>query len=429
MSNKTLLIKLSNYPEVFELLIKCDQEEIEKISKMLDWSTTLVSNIQKYNSNIFNLLEKTQIDDRKHIKKIINWSTVFISQMLKSDRSIIDVLNKIDVDDRSNLKDMLEWSTTLSALLSKDHSILEFLIKLSEKDKFDLSDIIEWSPSTVSLVKNNLTFFKFLSGLVNDEIVLFKQLLAWHNSTFRRLFEDNKAPSPDYKTQILSLYHMWDIVVDQEQFFKSYLSVCDASKKINYNMLDAFSKGQINSKAWLVSELSKLDIDLGNMWTLCGWVGSLAYIVNNAKTKLKFNHIRSFDIDGKCAGLADQLNKAALLDNWRFKASTLDVNSMYYVDYKFATQKSDGTVQYIQESADTVINTSCDHMDKNTWWERIPSGTLVVLQNNNFLEKTEHVNTVASLAEFKNRYPMHNILYEGELDCDLYVRYMLIGRK
>jgi hypothetical protein len=428
-TNRSALIKLSNYPQVIELLTKCNSDEIKKLSSTLQWSAALLGNIQKYNGSIFGFLEKIQDVDKEHFKHLIKCPTAFISQLLKTDNTVIDLLNKIELDNRQHLKTMLEWSTTLTALLAKDKTVIEFLVKLSEQDKYDVSEIVNWAPSTVSLFKNNSDFFKFLSTLNKGELEFLGTMFNWSSSTFYQLIDNDKKVVGEYKTHMLSLYRVWDIVQDQEQFFKSYMSVFNAAKKIDYDMLDAFSNGQIDSKFWLLTELDKLGLDLGNVWTLCGWIGSLAYIINNSKNNLKLNHIRSFDIDNRCASLADQLNKTALLDNWKFKASTLDVNSIRYNDYKFATSKSDGTVQYIYESANTVINTSCDHMDRNTWWERIPSGTLVVLQNNNFLEKEEHVNIVTSLGEFKNRYPMHSVLYEGELDCNLYTRYMLIGRK
>ncbi len=216
---------------------------------------------------------------------------------------------------------------------------------------------------------------------------------------------------------------------DQEKFFKLYMSIVKAAKQREYDITDAFSNGQIESKIWLIRELEKVSDNLGNVWTLCGWIGTLAYLIKNTNNRLIYNNIRSFDIDDRCAGLSEILNKDMLLNNWKFKSSTIDVNSMRFTDYKFPTLKSDGSIQYIQESANTVINTSCDHMDKNIWWERVPTGTLVVLQNNNFATADDHVNTVTSIREFKNKYPMHELLFEGELECDLYTRFMLIGKK
>ena len=92
--------------------------------------------------------------------------------------------------------------------------------------------------------------------------------------------------------------------------------------------------------------------------------------------------------------------------------------------------KYDGTEQNVWESADTVINTSCDHMGSDdAWWDNIPQGKLVILQNNDWYENDQHNNSMQDIAAFKSKYPMGELLYEGELDLTLYTRFMLIGRK
>ena len=123
-------------------------------------------------------------------------------------------------------------------------------------------------------------------------------------------------------------------------------------------------------------------------------------------------------------------NKAWVKDGWQFKASTLDVNSISYDNFAYDTIKYDGTAQRVTDTADTIINTSCDHMGlDDSWWTNIPSGRLIILQNNDWHENDQHNNSVNSLNEFKAMYPMQELLYEGELDLTLYTRYMLIGRK
>jgi hypothetical protein len=265
---------------------------------------------------------------------------------------------------------------------------------------------------------------KFLASLTSDEFEFLKNVASMSPVAFAQL---NKLKNSDVHVQ--TLYKIWDYIDNKDEFIKNYTNLITGSYSSDFNIIDAFSKGQLDSKNWLVTQLKQLNLELGTVWILCGWVGTLAYLIKHSDTKLNYNYIRSFDIDSRCTPLAEIFNKAELINNWKFKASTLDVNTLNYSNHKFPTIKSNGDVQYIQESADTVINTSCDHMNSNIWWDRIPAGTLVILQNNNFVEKDEHVNIVTSLNEFKDRYPMNTILYEGELDCTLYTRYMLIGRK
>jgi hypothetical protein len=193
---------------------------------------------------------------------------------------------------------------------------------------------------------------------------------------------------------------------------------------------DAWSHGQLNSKIWLLKELSKIDLDLGDIWLLCGWVGSLSLLMNHVRLPLSFSTIRSFDIDSRCAQLADILNKPQVKNNWRFKATTADVNKLRYNDHVYETIKYDGSKQTLIESADTIINTSCDHMGEDSaWWDNITPGKLIILQNNDFVDIDEHNNTVDSICKFRDMYPMENLLYSGTLDCKIYNRFMLIGYK
>ena len=79
---------------------------------------------------------------------------------------------------------------------------------------------------------------------------------------------------------------------------------------------------------------------------------------------------------------------------------------------------------------DTIINTSCEHIANFIeWYNKIPNGTLVVLQSNNYFEIKEHVNCVNNINEFIKIAPMSTLLYNGELELEKYTRFMLIGYK
>ena len=84
-------------------------------------------------------------------------------------------------------------------------------------------------------------------------------------------------------------------------------------------------------------------------------------------------------------------------------------------------------------SCEIVINTSCEHLEQQTIYDNIekcPSGTLIVLQSNNYDKIQEHINTVKDLQEFVSQYQSHLInisMYEKDfLD---YKRFMIIGIK
>jgi hypothetical protein len=231
-------------------------------------------------------------------------------------------------------------------------------------------------------------------------------------------------------------------------------------KKHNDIIDDALSRGQIKSKQWLLTKLK--GIDLGIVFICAGWYGTLATMMFEDEN-IYVDKIRSFDIDDNCWKIAEDLNEPWKADNWVFKATTLDIVSFftngYYSDkdttvinkitnidntwsleekekpdtnktYHYYTINVKGEPKLCQEVPDTIINTSCEHIEKFTeWFNAIPRDKLVVLQSNNYFEIDDHVNCVKDLNQFKQQAPLSNIIYEGELELEKYTRFMLIGYK
>lgn len=190
-------------------------------------------------------------------------------------------------------------------------------------------------------------------------------------------------------------------------------------------LADAYSMGQIKSKMWLIEHLPD---NLGLVFICAGWYGTLASFMFD-KVRHKFDKIRSFDIDPSCYKVADTINKPWVIDGWQFKASTLDIQIMQYPT-EHTTYRSNGTSQTLIEDPNTIINTSCEHIDNfDAWYSNIPEGKIVVLQTNNFFEVNEHINCSESLEEFNKQTPMHTVFYSGELTLEKYTRYMRIGIK
>lgn len=190
----------------------------------------------------------------------------------------------------------------------------------------------------------------------------------------------------------------------------------------------ALSAGQVESKRWLIEELEKLDRPLGTVFVLGGWWGLLPAML--FESRVRADRIRSFDIDASCAPVADTINRRYVMDAWKFKASTQDMLQMRYDRYAYQTSRADGSEVRLDESPDTIINTSCEHIrDFKEWWRLIPRGKLVVLQSNDFRAPAEHVNCSGSLEEFAASAPMAETLFRGELDLPDYKRFMLVGIK
>jgi len=189
---------------------------------------------------------------------------------------------------------------------------------------------------------------------------------------------------------------------------------------------DCFSRGQLKSKIWLVNELEKLDLELGTVFLCAGWYATLATLM--FENELKIKKIRSFDIDPSCAAIAERFNKPWVMDDWTFKASTKDILDIDYVKDAYTVFKSDGSTEDLSDSPDTVINTSCEHVEHfSTWYNKIPTGKLVVVQTNNYFEIEDHVNCAKDLQSFEAQTPMTTCLFSGELDLEKYTRYMRIG--
>jgi hypothetical protein len=196
---------------------------------------------------------------------------------------------------------------------------------------------------------------------------------------------------------------------------------------INFDK-DCFSRGQLLSKKWLTEYLKDLNVDLGIVYLCAGWYATIIpmFVENN----IKFNAIRSFDIDPDVWEIAELFNKPLLLDGWKFKAQTKDIMEIDYSRHIYNTIKGNGIIEEVKDSPNTIINTSCEHIANfDKWYAKIPNGKLVILQTNNYFEIEEHVNCVDGLTDFASQSPMTSVLYEGELPLEKYTRYMRIGIK
>jgi len=171
--------------------------------------------------------------------------------------------------------------------------------------------------------------------------------------------------------------------------------------------MDAFWSGQIKSKEWLITNLRKnvnkfVSIDIHG-----GWVGVLASML--FQSDIYVTNIRSIDIDPTCEPIATMMNKQEEMQG-KFKAVTADMCE-------------------IRSDADVVINTSCEHITQDQydlWLSGMPHNSLIVLQSNNY-DIPEHVRTASTLKEFEEQSNL-KVLWSGELETQLYTRWMIIGR-
>jgi hypothetical protein len=190
-------------------------------------------------------------------------------------------------------------------------------------------------------------------------------------------------------------------------------------KHPNANWGDAMSRGQIKSKQWLIHELVVAGhTQLGKVMVCCGWLGILSRLIFDNE-HLVVRSLISIDLDLVAVGAAFNVN----IDHDTRDHDTSDEHPRFFSYHADAYMVS-------YNGFDTIINTSCEHFaDFGLWWDKIPSGTRVILQSNNFVGPEEHVNTVNSVDELIAQAPMTSIIYQGTLPTHKYDRYMVIGVK
>ena len=177
--------------------------------------------------------------------------------------------------------------------------------------------------------------------------------------------------------------------------------------------LDAFWRGQISSKLWLIQNLRQLLLTECGTKTVRvdihgGWIGVLASMI--FQSDIPVSTIRSIDIDSDCESIATTMNKIEEIQG-RFKAITADMCS-------------------VQSEGDVIINTSCEHISQkkyDDWIEKINKDAIVVLQSNNY-EIPEHIRIAKNLSEFQSQCDI-DVLWAGNLETQMYTRYMIIGKK
>jgi hypothetical protein len=275
--------------------------------------------------------------------------------------------------------------------------------------------------------KDISSLFRLLPARVNGSIGDLRRAVLEQNlhSIFRLVDDD------DLRKLILedNTWKLWPVLyryVDT-QFVAAFKSFFVNETEI---VEDSFSRGQLQSKLWLVSELKKHKLDLGTVFLCAGWYGTLATML--FESKLKLDKIRSFDIDPTCMDIAETFNKPWFTQQWRFKAITQDIMEINYNEHTWQSwSTANNRMSYpIVDIPDTIINTSCEHIEHfSEWYNKLPEGKLLVLQANNFVEVDEHINTYSNLSQFDSAVPMSRVLYSGELELEKYTRYMKIGYK
>jgi hypothetical protein len=182
-----------------------------------------------------------------------------------------------------------------------------------------------------------------------------------------------------------------------------------------YGTLESFWKGQLKSKEWLVNHLHKyISVEFPEIDVVIhgGWNGVLASLLYNSGIAVR--NIRSIDIDINCEEIANTINKRQEMVGL-FKAITED---MCLYDYEYEPH--------------IVINTSTEHITQEqyeTWLDKVPANSLIVLQNNNYYDLDEHIRCFDSVDTFVKSSRLSTILEANTLNLPMYDRFLIIGHK
>lgn len=251
--------------------------------------------------------------------------------------------------------------------------------------------------------------------------------------------------SEDYEKAILEYCIKNLSNVDNKD--KIFRSIFDYKKKVdNDDIYDAFSRSQVKSKIWLVEELSKLDTDenrslgifplkgpvMSNVMVMAGWFGQLKSIFDK---KLNYKKMRIIELDRSACEASDYIFNLSELENYKVKAVNTNVNelTLHKNGYEWDVENFKENTKYSEKFLpDLIINTSAEHMSED-WFHQIrfkelESNPIVAIQSNNLFDIPEHINCVHSVDHMKKKFPMKDILFEGELQLKGYKRVMLIGR-
>lgn len=192
---------------------------------------------------------------------------------------------------------------------------------------------------------------------------------------------------------------------------------------------NSLSRGQIKSKKWLIESLEYAGVDyLGTVFLCAGWYAILAMML--FESDIQVSKVRNFDIDKSCEQISEIFNKKWFMDEWRYKFICDDIFNVDYNQHTWTawSNRNNRLSKPITDVPDTIINTSCEHINNfSEWYNLIPLDKLVILQGNDYFDVEEHVNCSRTLKEFSEMCPMNEVLFEGELQLDHYKRFMKIG--
>ena len=193
------------------------------------------------------------------------------------------------------------------------------------------------------------------------------------------------------------------------QDFHTHQSNLDESS--GYSLAGSFTRDLIASKAWLLTELERIQKDYSAIYVLGSWYGNLALYVT-LQPRIRADKIVNVEKDKNMLNQSQRMLDRVGADNVQYMLA--DANKL---DYRQLG------------GSGCVINTSLTDMPGRAWFLNIPDGTLVVMQ----ARDQDPGQPFASTQDIVDRFPLSKVLYHGRMGLrdpeTEYTRYMVIGRK
>ena len=189
------------------------------------------------------------------------------------------------------------------------------------------------------------------------------------------------------------------------------MNIRDLTESSGYSLQGSFTRDLTTSKVWLMQELARISPKVGTVYVLGSWYGNLSLYLHLLPL---LQHGKIINVE-KDPGMIRQSRR--MLD----RIGADDVQHML-------TDAND--LDYRQLGRDgAVINTSLTDMPGREWFDRIPSGTTVVMQARDHDPGRQFHST----QDILRRFPLTTVEYEGTLDLQdpetEYTRFMVIGTK
>ena len=178
-----------------------------------------------------------------------------------------------------------------------------------------------------------------------------------------------------------------------------------------YSLKGSFTHDLIKSKVWLLDQLAHIAPKVGTVYVLGSWYGNLGVLLA-LDPVIRYKQLINVETDEKFLHASERIHNHLGMGNTEYMLK--DANDLDYQQLS-----TDGV----------VINTSLTDMPGQAWFDRIPAGTLVVMQSRD----NDPGNAAHSTQDIIDRFPLSEIIYDGELKLHdpetEYTRYMVIGIK